>query len=183
MADIDINRRIDELKTKQQKAGLTGNERAELAALKDRLEHPKRETIVVRPEQVRARRSGREAGEKIARLIKDELQALQLDDGSGSAKDPRVIDSFWLALREAFPEQMIHPRERDILPMTSSGALDWEAKTEMPGWSKSFPHQPIERVPLPYLEAVAGHTSDDEFKKQLRRYLASSVRPKDDVDE
>ncbi len=169
-SNLQIKRRLDDLTTKQQRAGLTPEEKLELVALRDSLMtraggSNESQPQTVDPAQVRARRSGREMAEVWAEQMRGALGVM----------DDRQKDSFIRTIRELLPELIPATVAQDT-PMSLTEAVDWEAKTGMPAWSKNFAHQPIERIPVAYLEAVAGYREDDEFKKQLRRYLASTIR-------
>jgi|SRR6185437_1742000 len=162
--------RLDELKTKQQRAGLTPEEKLELVALVDQLKAIP--NVVDRPieqKHIRARITGREAGERIIGTINAVLQGL--------GDDPRSIDSFWRELRQAFSTELLGPGAaiKASQPMTIAQADKWGDITKMQ--FGKYVGETVNNTPAEYLEWLLER--DDEFKTDLRRYLESGRRKED----
>ena len=91
---------------------------------------------------------------------------LSIADGEAAAiADPQ---RFWTRLRDAIAERLPKPTPKSEQPMTDAQAAMFE-RTEMPYGIHAG--QPIARVPLEYLDWLIG--AQDEFKSQVRRYLAN----------
>lgn len=163
-SDQDIKRRLHELLTKEQRAGLSSEEKLERIALLDQQKaHPR-----IDKEAVAQRISGREAGERVRQVVDAVLQGIK--------DQPRAIESFFRALAEPYQQHILFQGDmvsmRESRPMTPAEAQGWAEATRMT--FGRYAGVLISDTPLKYLLWL--DSSDDEFRLQLRRYLASGLR-------
>lgn len=170
---IDAQHRLNELKTKAQRAGLTKEERLEVVALNDQLQTPPNlvEKPLINKAHAVARKTGREAAELLIGSIDLAIQAL-----SGQEDSARATDSFWRTIRERFRQELLSPQEQLVHPFSEAEAQGW-GDTMRVTFGK-YNGSLISDIPLQYLLwlELKLNSEEQDFKRDLKRYLASGLR-------